>query len=202
MNSAHLHALILATGTHGEDALRAAIDDKPALAHVIRNAGAVTGSSVSVVLGKQASALSPLLQHSSVSSVINRQWQEGLASYVRAGMQTISGGVDAVLLLHGDQAGVSASDLRRLVAAWNGADSVIATAIHGGKIATPTIVPRCFFSDLLQLRGSQDMRVIVQRNASRIKPVIMPSAGFNPTNEQDMEAIRSSVTENKNELLL
>ncbi len=202
MSDAHLHSLILATSQHGDAALRVAIDDKPALAHVIRNAGSVTGAAISVVLGQDARTLSPLLQRSGASTVINRHAAEGLASYWRAGIQSLSGSVDAVLILYGDQAGVSTSDLRRLVTAWNGADSVIATAIHGGQIATPTIIPRCFFTDLTHLRGDQSVRMVVQRHASRIKPVIMPSAGYNPVDEQDLATIKSGIRADQKEVLL
>ena len=53
---------------------------------VVSRAVEVAGHSVTVVLGANAADLAPLLSHTPASIVINRDWSEGMASSIRAGV--------------------------------------------------------------------------------------------------------------------
>jgi molybdenum cofactor cytidylyltransferase len=203
--SAHLHVLILAaqdTAAEGSPLELAPLAGKPALAHVINHASAVAGTSVSVVLGAHAGAITPLLQRSAVQTVINRQWPEGVASSIRAGVQTLSGGCDAVLILLAEQVAVTAADLRRLIAAWNGQDSILAASVYDGRMDLPAIFPRHVFSQLLQLRGSQSASVIIQRNSSRVTPVTIPHAAYQLASLDDLNKMQSVLKQEERAVIL
>lgn len=191
--SAHLHIIILAAGVSsrlGQPKQLVPIVGKPALQHVVSNAVAVAGSAVSVVLGSQAADMTRLLQHSSASVLINRQWQEGIAASIRCGIQSLSPGCDAVLLLLGDQAAITTADLKRLIAAWNGQDTVIAASVYAGQLGVPAIFPRWCFSELLELRGNQGAKNIITRYASRLAHVPMPNAALDLDTPEDVAAMQ------------
>lgn len=203
--SAQLHVLILAAGDSsrmGTPKQLLPIVGRPALAHVVGNATAVAGTAVSVILGAHAAAITPLLQHSSATVLINRQWQEGIAASIRCGINSLSSGCDAALILLGDQAAVSAGDLRRLIAAWNGEDSIIAASVYQGQFGVPAIFPRAVFSELLQLRGDQGAKIIIHRHASRVTQIPMPSAALDLDTHADIPTMVEAVTQQEHELLL
>lgn len=166
------------------------IAGRPALQHVVSNAIAVAGSAVSVVLGAQAADMTRLLQHASATVLINRQWAEGIAASIRCGVSALSQGCDAVLLLLGDQVAVSASDLKRLASAWNGQDSVIAASVYSGQLGVPAIFPRWCFGELLQLRGDQGAKAVINRHASRLVHVPMPNAALDLDTLEDVAAMQ------------
>ncbi len=91
----------------------------------------VAGHSVSVVLGAHAADLAPLLSHSSASIVINRDWSEGMASSIRAGVMRLPGSCGGVMLVLADQAAVTAEDLRRLATTWRRQPNYIVAAQYG-----------------------------------------------------------------------
>jgi molybdenum cofactor cytidylyltransferase len=189
MTSAHLHVVVLAAGASkrlGQPKQLVQIAGRPALQHVVSNAIAVAGSAVTVVLGSQAAAMTRLLQHSSVSVLINRQWEEGIGASIRCGIGSLSQGCDAVLLVLGDQVAVTASDLKRLVSAWNGQDSVIATSVYSGQLGVPAIFPHWCFGELMQLRGDQGAKAIINRYASRLAHVPMPNAALDVDTPEDV----------------
>jgi molybdenum cofactor cytidylyltransferase len=149
---------------------------RPALHIAVGNAVALAGNAVTVVLGANARDLTPLLAHSPVSSIVNRQWEEGLGSSIRVGLAALPAACDAVLILLGDQVAVSLDDLKRLASAWNGEDGVIAASLYDQHLGVPAIFPRICFSELAQLRGDQGARAILERNQYRIRRIPMPNA--------------------------
>jgi molybdenum cofactor cytidylyltransferase len=203
--SAHLHVLILAA----DDALvqdrplqLLPVAGKPALSHVVNHAIAVAGTSVSVVLGAHAGDITALLQRSATQAIINRHWPEGVASSIRAGMQTLSGGCDAVLILLAEHVAVTAADLRRLLAAWNGQDSILAASVYNGRMDLPAIFPRSVFSELLRLRGNQSANVVIQRNSSRVTPVAMPHAAYQLASADDFGEMQVLLKQDERAVIL
>ena len=162
---------------------------RPVLHTVVSNAVAVAGHSVTVVLGAHAQELTRLLAHSTASVVVNRHWEEGLASSLRYGLSTIPTTTSAVLVMLGDQVAVSSDDLRRLISAWRGHDTVIAAAVFQGHVGVPAIFPQWCFTELRELRGDRGARIIIERHAQRLVHVQMPNAAIDLDTPEDLAAL-------------
>jgi molybdenum cofactor cytidylyltransferase len=174
-----LHVLILAAGAStrlGQPKQLVQLGGRPALHIVVSNAVALAGHAVTVVLGANARDLTHMLAHSPVSSVVNRQWEEGMSSSIRVGLAALPPSCEAVLVLLGDQLAVTADDLKRLASAWNGEEGIIAASLYDQHLGVPAIFPRICFPELAQLRGDQGARSILERNQYRVARVPMPNA--------------------------
>jgi molybdenum cofactor cytidylyltransferase len=183
------HVIVLAAGAStrlGRPKQLVRVGGQPVLHNVVSQAVALAGGSVTVVLGAHARDLTRLLQRSPASVVINRQWEEGIASSIRCGLQALPSSATAALFLLGDQVAVSVADLQRLGAAWGGHDTVIAAAVYGGTVGVPAIFPRCCFGELALLRGDQGARVLLARHAHRLAHVPMPSAAIDLDTPADL----------------
>jgi molybdenum cofactor cytidylyltransferase len=134
-----------------------------------------------------------MLLHSPASVVVNRDWEEGMASSIRRGLAALPPGCEALMIVLGDQVAVTADDLRRLVSAWKGEASTIAAAVYDGRVGVPAIFPSWCFSELSQLRGDQGARAILQRNASRLVHVPMPNAALDLDTPEDLERLRARI---------
>jgi len=151
-----LHAIVLAAGAStrfGSAKQLARVAGRPLLHTAVARAAEVAGSAVTIVLGARAAELTPLLTHSQASVVINREWREGMASSIRAGVARLPATCTAALLMLVDQAAVTAEDLKRLVSAWRRQPEYIVAARYGMTTGVPAIFPRSAFSDLAALRG-------------------------------------------------
>jgi len=184
-----LHALILAAGASrrfGSPKQLVRIDGRPMLHAVLSRAVEVAGHSVTVVLGAHASDLAPLLSHSPASIAINRDWELGLSSSIRAGLARMPGTADAVLILLADQPSVSTEDLRRLVGAWRRQPDYIAAAQYGATTGAPAIFPGWCFRELTELRGDRGAGALLQRHADRVVRVPMASAAVDVDTPEDL----------------
>jgi molybdenum cofactor cytidylyltransferase len=190
-----LHAAILAAGASrrfGSPKQLARLGGAPVLHEVIASASVVAGQSVSVVIGAHAQAVAPALRHSSASMVLNRDWEEGLASSIRRAVQAAPPASEALLLLLADQVAVSADDLRRLHAAWRRHPRLIAAALYGGAPGLPAIFPRWTFGDLMGLRGDMDPRLVIRRNIDQVVRIPMQNAGIDLDTPEDLLLIEDA----------
>jgi len=184
-----LHAIVLAAGSSsrfGSAKQLVRVAGRPLLHTAVARAAEVAGTAVMVVLGARAAELTPLLTHSQSSVVINRDWREGMASSIRAGVARLPASCTAVLLMLVDQAAVTAEDLKRLVSAWRRQPEYIAAARYGTTTGVPAIFPRSTFPDLQLLRGDVGARALLQRNPDRVMRVPMASAAIDIDTPEDL----------------
>jgi len=196
-DSPALHAAILAAGAatrFGSPKQLVRLAGTPVLHQAIANASLVAGHSVTVVLGAHAREIGPALRQSAVSMVVNRDWEEGLASSIRAAVHSAPAGSEGLMLVLADQVAVTGDDLKRLNAAWRRHPVLIAAALHGGAPGLPAIFPRWTFPDLLDLRGDRDPRLVIRRNVDQVVRVPMQNAGIDLDTPEDLLQIEAAAT--------
>jgi len=184
-----LHAAILAAGAgtrFGSPKQLVRIGGEPVLHQAVANASRVTGQSVTVVVGAHAAEVSAALRQRTVSIALNREWQEGISSSIRTAVHSAPPASSALLLMLADQVAVTADDLKRLYVAWRRHPILISAALYGGAPGLPAIFPRWAYTDLLDLRGDRDPRLVLRRNIDRVVRVPMPNAGMDLDTPEDL----------------
>jgi molybdenum cofactor cytidylyltransferase len=192
---AELHVAILAAGAStrfGAPKQLVRIAGSPVLHQLISNAAFVAGRSVTVVLGAHAQEIAPALRQSAASVIVNRDWQEGLASSIRVAVESAPPRCDGLMLLLADQVAVTADDLKHLYAAWKRHPILIAAALYEGAPGLPAIFPRWALVGLLELRGDRDPRQVIRRNADQLVRIAMPNASVDLNTPEDLLAIEQS----------
>jgi len=192
-----VHAAILAAGPStrfGSPKQLVRLAGTPVLHKAIANAALVAGHSVTVVLGAHARDIAPALRQSAAAVVVNRDWEEGIASSIRAAVHAAPSGCEGLLLVLADQVAVTGDDLKRLYAAWRRHPVLIAAALYGGAPGLPAIFPRWAFSDLLQLRGDRDPRLVIRRNVDQVVRIPIQNAGIDLDTPEDLLAVDATVS--------
>jgi molybdenum cofactor cytidylyltransferase len=182
-----LHAIVLAAGASsrfGSPKQLVRVGGELLLHRVITAAGEVAGAAVTVVLGANAAEIGMALPP--VGLIVNREWQEGIASSIRAGVRRLPGACDAVLVLLADQPRVSAASLQRLVAAWRAQPRQIAASRYGSVTGVPAIFPRWCFEELCALRGDTGARAVIARYPDRVLALAHPEAAIDIDRPEDL----------------
>jgi CTP:molybdopterin cytidylyltransferase MocA len=198
-----LHAAILAAGAgtrFGDVKQLVRLRGEPVLHELVASAAFVAGSSVTVVIGAHAGVVAAALRQRAVSLAINRGWEEGIASSIRAAVHSAPPGSDALLLMLADQVAVTTDDLKRLLAAWRRHPVLIAAALYRGAPGLPAIFPRWAFPDLLALRGDRDARTVLRRNIDRVVRVPMSNAGMDLDTPDDLLQVDAVMSASQREL--
>jgi molybdenum cofactor cytidylyltransferase len=190
-----LHAIVLAAGASrrfGSPKQLVRINGRPMLHAVLSRAVEIAGHSVTVVLGANANELAPLLAHSPATIVVNRNWESGISSSIRAGLERLPGMVDGVLMLLADQPSVSVEDLRRLAGAWRRQPDYISAARYGATVGAPAIFPRWCLRELSELRGDRGANPLLQRHGARMVRVPMNSAATDIDTPEDLLLVETA----------
>ncbi|HEY3730152.1 MAG TPA: nucleotidyltransferase family protein [Steroidobacteraceae bacterium] len=191
-----LHALVLAAGESrrfGSPKQLVRFERQPLVQRVIAGATELAGSAVSVVLGAFAAEIAATLPPGTAGVIVNRDWQEGIASSIRAGVARLPGACAGVLLLLADQPLVGSLSLSRLATAWRRQPRCIVASRYGLVTGLPAIFPRWCFSDLLALRGDQDARMLLRRYADHVVRLANPEAEVDIDYPEDLLELRSEI---------
>ncbi len=131
-------------------------DGRPLLEHALR---AVTGSAaldgVVVTLGAHAEQIAAAVDLHGARPVLVEEWQEGIAASLRTGLAALRPATQAVVIVLGDQPGVTTELVERIVAAGRTTDRAAVRAVHGGRPGHPVLLRRELFAGVARLRGDR-----------------------------------------------
>jgi molybdenum cofactor cytidylyltransferase len=189
----HLHVVVLAAGASrrfGSPKQLVRFDGQPLILRALTVATELAGSAVSVVLGAHAAEIARILPPTSATTVINRDWEEGLASSIRAAIQRLPGTCDGAMLMLADQPLISSQTLLRIAATWRKTPRSIVASVYNGVVGVPAVFPRWSFNDLSALRGDQGARVLINRFADHVVRVDNPEAAVDIDYAEDLLELR------------
>lgn len=194
-----LHAIVLAAGASrrfGSPKQLVRVNGQSLLQKVIAHASGLLGSAVTVVLGAHAAEIAKTLSPGNAGILINRNWQEGIASSIRVAVQRLPGACDGVMLVLADQPLVVSETLSRLISAWRRQPRQIVASRYGSVTGVPAIFPRWCFGDLTALRGDQGARIVLRRYADNVVRLAHPEAAVDidyPEDLLDIPTAESSI---------
>jgi molybdenum cofactor cytidylyltransferase len=123
---------------------------------------------VVVVTGAHAELSRRELDQLVVREAFNPDWETGMGSSVRAGIEgliSIDAGVTAAVLLLCDQPHVTSDFIARLLAAHHTTGRPIVASAYGESFGVPALFTRRLFTELTQLAGSSGAKEIIKRHA-------------------------------------
>ena len=148
-------AIILAAGSStrlGHPKQLALLEGQPLLERAIATAINAGLAPILVILGANAAEIRRSVDLEGVVVIENEQWQEGMASSVRAGVGALSGATQGVVLMTCDQPAVTAQHLQTLIEQGTQAGEAIGSA-YQEKHGVPAYFPHTLFPQLLLLKG-------------------------------------------------
>jgi len=120
-------------------------------------------NSVHVVFGCEAEKMKLEITDLPVDVVINPNWQRGISTSIRSGIQSLEPNIDAAIIVLCDQPNLSTDILNTLVNTYTSTRSPIVTCKYAGTVGVPAMFDRCIFPELLSLEGDHGAKKIIER---------------------------------------
>jgi molybdenum cofactor cytidylyltransferase len=189
-------AIILAAGSasrFGAPKALAPLNGRPLLQHVLDAAAALDLGRVVVVLGDEANLISAALTWRSEVRVRNPAPQDGLSSSLRIGMAELGPGVDAALILLGDQPLVRGDVVEKLLAALEPDRRPIAVPRYsGGGGPNPLLIHRRAWHIVAEARADRGLGPVIERHLDLVARVEVDGANPDVDTRSDLEALEAS----------
>ena len=152
-------------------------DGKTLVRHMTEMAIALQTGPVVVVLGANATLILAEIDDLPIQVVDNLDWETGMASSVRAGLNALpDGSLDAFLVLLTDQPHVSSSLLRQLIDTRQQRKKGIVACQYGNpdQVGVPALFDARYRPNFLALIGDTGARKLIRRHADDCETVSFP----------------------------
>ncbi len=140
----------------------------PLIRRIISEAIYSTVQHVVVVLGYEAQRLkdsiSDLVQLTKVSVVLNREYEKGLSSSIKVGLEHVSKEYDHVLILLADMVHIDRTLIDSFLQAYLESGAPLGAVMIEGKRSHPVIFSREFFRELISLKGDVGGRELFRKH--------------------------------------
>jgi molybdenum cofactor cytidylyltransferase len=150
-------AVILAAGSSsrfGQPKQLPQFRGKSLASRIVAAADQASYSPVIVVIGSDREKVVGELRSTSEVIVENENWQRGIGSSIRVGVQGLidhAPDIDAIVLLVCDQPGVNPDTIRNLIILREQTNKSIVASSYPGTLGVPALFDRSFFQELLSL---------------------------------------------------
>ncbi|HEY9000528.1 MAG TPA: nucleotidyltransferase family protein [Mucilaginibacter sp.] len=184
-------AIILAAGQSsrlGRPKQLLRYQNKTLLQHTIDTAKQSV-QSVIVVLGSNADAILKEIDTSRVLVVINEDWQSGMASTIRCGLNELDSTIDAAILMVCDQPFVTPDLLDNLIEKQEKTRKLIIPSQYGDTIGTPALFYKQFFKELTELKGDTGAKKIMMQHSDLLATVSFPQGSIDIDTIDDYKAL-------------
>ncbi len=185
-------SIILAAGSSsrmegGKHKLMLPLDGRPVLARVIDASLASKARPIVIVLGHQSNQVRSHIKHyltyNDVELIENDQYQEGMSSSLRKGIQTLLAKgykneqtpyqVDSALIMLGDQPLITSRIIDTLITVYRTTGRPIVAPLYKGKRGNPVLFDKSLFLELIEVTGDEGGRTVLERHRDEVKLVEM-----------------------------
>jgi molybdenum cofactor cytidylyltransferase len=163
--------------------------------HIVAAARQAGCSPVIVVIGSDSEKVTGELRLTSALIVENENWQRGIGSSIRAGVQGLidyAPGIDAVVLLVCDQPFVNANTIRNLIKLREETKKSIVASRYSDTLGVPALFDRSLFDELLSLGNKAGAKSIILRNRERVAQLAFPEDAIDIDTWEDWEKLNES----------
>ena len=139
---------------------------KTLLQHAVETALTITTQPV-VVTGCNADQLAAGVDHTQVHLVFNPEWEQGIASSIRCGLQALLNRTpppDQVIFMVCDQPFVSPGLLLDLINERQKSHRSIIASSYAGTLGIPALFDKTHFAQLLDLQGDTGAKKLIQKD--------------------------------------
>ena len=154
----------------------------------------LTGHPLVVVLGAYANEVRKEINQENLQIVENKEWQEGMASSIRCGINTVRTthpDCDAVVLLTCDQPFVDATLINKLISVHKHTGKAIVATDYGQAIGPPVLFHKNVYHELLKLQGDSGAKAIVDEYKNQRTTVYFPTGIVDIDTLADYEYFKS-----------
>jgi molybdenum cofactor cytidylyltransferase len=118
---------------------------------------------VLVVLGANHELIAEKTKLEDTVVIINEQWQSGMASSIRAGIEILADDtrIDRALITLCDQPHVDHLLMKELVKKQQNCESAIVACSYGDTVGVPAVFSREMFPSLISLNGQEGARKLI-----------------------------------------
>jgi molybdenum cofactor cytidylyltransferase len=188
----NIGAVILAAGGStrlGQAKQLLTFRDETLISRVVRAAAEAGCDPIVVVAGEIGDGIRQELDSTGATVVENAEWQRGLGTSIRRGVQEISESADAVVLLTCDQVLVDRSVIAQLIATQKKTGKRIVASSYANTLGVPALFGRSYFEALLALPDDSGAKSLIEERPDDVASIPFEDGAIDIDTPEDFERL-------------
>jgi molybdenum cofactor cytidylyltransferase len=147
---------------------------------------------VLIVVGGSGNTIRDSLRETSAVIVDNPEWERGLGTSIRCGLEHLIGSspaTDAVILLACDQPWVEPATLTALLAAQEKTKKPMVASSYAGTLGVPALFDRSCFGDLLALPDDSGAKSLIASRPSDVAAIVFEEGAIDIDTRADFQRL-------------
>ena len=170
-------ALVLAAGRSrrmGTQKLLLPLGSRPVIARVVEQLRQSTIHEIAIVAAEDASRMAEALGEQPLQWIVNPDPEGDMLSSVRCGLRNLPADWAGVMVVLGDQPGITTATVDALVNAFRSADGGIIVPIYRDRRGHPLVFDRRYAAEILDRFDDVGLRGLLQAHAADVVEVAVP----------------------------
>ncbi|WCT10684.1 nucleotidyltransferase family protein [Mucilaginibacter jinjuensis] len=149
-----------------------------------------------VITGAHAGLLDISVKAPNVSIFFNPNWEEGMASSIRVGIEAMKKdpAIDSALIMLCDQPLVTPALINDMQRKQEISGKTIVGCTYNGTVGVPMLFHRVLFDELLQLQGHEGAKKILKNHPENIETLPFEEGRFDIDTPEDYERLIKNYT--------
>ncbi len=145
-----------------------------------------------VVLGHQAEAVKAVLKDKPVRIILNPDYRQGMSTSLKAGLSQVAPDARAVLIMLGDQPGLTPETINQLIEAFEEGKGGIIVPVYNGRRGNPVLLDLKYIAEIMALTGDVGARQILAAHTEDVYEIQSDSESISIDidTEQDYKKLR------------
>ena len=176
-----ISAILLAAGQskrmNGENKLTKKIQDIPLIKHSVKNILFSSVDELIVVLGYQKEIIEKLIdKNKKIKFVFNKDFENGMASSIKAGLNHLSNNTEAFFICLGDMPMVNSDIYNQLINSRNQKNIIVPT--YNGQQGNPVLFDKSMKEKVIDISGDIGAKKILELNKDKILSLEISDQGI------------------------
>jgi molybdenum cofactor cytidylyltransferase len=125
-----------------------------------------------VVLGWEENRVREALADLPCRLIVNREFEKGQSSSLKAGLDKVAPGTTAVLVLPGDIVNIDSRSIDKVIHSYIVDDGSILVASHNGRYGHPILIDKRLFNDITQItEETHGLKWVIKKHENEIRLV-------------------------------
>jgi len=169
-----ISAILLAAGQskrmNGENKLIKEIQGIPLIKLSVKNILASSIDELIIVLGHQKEIVEKLIdKHEKIKFVFNKDFESGMASSIKTGLDNLSEKIEAFFICLGDMPMINQDVYNQLIRSRNNKEIIVPT--YKGQQGNPILFSKSMKSIIISIEGDIGAKKILEQNKDKILKV-------------------------------
>jgi len=172
-------AIVLAAGLSnrmGVQKLLLPFGGKTVIGHIVDQLLTSTIGEVYVVVGHQAECISAELSGRAVTIVNNPNYESGMLSSVRRGIQSLSKECRAVMVVLGDQPSITTELINKMLKSFAATEKSILVPLYEGKRGHPVLFSRQYCDEIMTHYNDVGLRGLLHSHPEEVLELTVSTA--------------------------